>query len=1335
MEKESKSKSKLESLGELNERLKDKTVIIPLLQRNYKWDVNDINTNQSLAENVSLSDYYEFLDNGENRKKSRASIENLFNDILHAFEDNQKEYTIGMATLYEDGGNESVQILDGQQRMISLGIIVKALGKTSIFNRLTFERDGDEDKDKERENFLKNDTPIEEIQSVDVLHMKTAYEFLINDCLKDEEGAWGKDKKDKYFNWMMEQVKIICRYTENEPLQEFLSLNEKKTPFSSTDYDRAYQLKYWSKQEITQEITQEMILKEHAEIQRYLYTNEKLYDLVKFRYPEFQNHMDVIFQKVIVTYADDLQKCCERKDEIADIQQKGYSDAFNYLKLCHIVLRSIYQEIQEQGKSKLNVNVYNAVMTLYQIDKEFRFFDLVDINDDKTFEVRLKERFDLLGTTYQYMKEKYQNEFLQSQLYGEILTNDEYNNSCDRITNNSYKEIEQYISPDICKIVSDKIGVTEALIEKGKSYSQLINGGRKSFFDILNLNEIKQIIIPAIQRDYTLGSNKDYLLDLLFDLSKDFLKNTVQYTPEKYTKGRAELVVYNSLTEGVMWSIPEIKYYTYYNENDLTPYFELCKRAGYNRRSEFYKNSRDRSGKERLVNTAKDLSEHLDLGDKLLKIKDTSFFENVVYNKLFIFSIIFGYLEETGNFYLYDGQQRVVTIVYLCAYLLNKKMNKDKSFDNKKYETYRDILRKFRFEKRETANEILYLLLNESNVDLRRLKGYIIDHTTYSIYKLLETYELYTNDYGKKIIAINVDYLMNCISFEFAVIQESSIADQLYMDLNSKNEPLTKYENYKAELVYLLSSRVNNEYQENWKLQLDNEYLNKCYKSNSNEWNKELANKAEEKEMLVVHWCFKMACMEYGIKIDNIDSKSRLAWIDSNESVNDIVAIVGNVVRYKIFGDDEQNYVNQIYCNHTEDKLIKYNECFRVLKPQFSIDEFKLWMDLRFAIRDYDYDYAFTQVGDKSIRIHNLTLEEIKNLAEYIVILCHEKRKVSSDDEVIKYLINKYHCIFENGYLETDTLDTLSMFWEEKDGQQKKNTDKIEKALNYFSEFYLSDKLFDVSDESEQKIDNWIEYIYSVKLCERINNKLYDQVQVWEDNELKNRKSYDSDIKKIAKKYFDGNLYLYLQYTKMLESDKVIKCEVANNMDTIPNLPQLVLGNMKDTQLRTNIVEKTINKESIQYDVKIDFEENKKVYREILDYMKNDKQSELTKKFIRSVIETYYYNCSNNKVDLWKWSDESNQFCKLQENDKVYIGKFEVLVSDIQSFNEQFTKNNNTESNLIKYFWTTYVGDNKETLLKENLKNKRYDFVVGVLKFDEENLKNKWLEWYGNPSI
>lgn len=44
-----------------------------------------------------------------------------------------------------------VHILDGQQRMISLAIISKALGKSKDFVRLTFERDKE---NKEREKFF-----------------------------------------------------------------------------------------------------------------------------------------------------------------------------------------------------------------------------------------------------------------------------------------------------------------------------------------------------------------------------------------------------------------------------------------------------------------------------------------------------------------------------------------------------------------------------------------------------------------------------------------------------------------------------------------------------------------------------------------------------------------------------------------------------------------------------------------------------------------------------------------------------------------------------------------------------------------------------------------------------------------------------------------------------------------------------------------------------------------------------------------------------------------------------------------------------------------------------
>lgn len=287
------AKSELLSLSEICKRLNEKSVVIPLLQRNYKWDVEGNSGSDNTLEINSMADYYELLENSESTRKSRPSIENLFNDILYARENKKDEYTIGMITLYEENSEKKdskpiVHILDGQQRMISLAIISKALGKSKDFVRLTFERDKE---NKEREKFLYSSSS-EQVKSnneksVDVQHMKTACEFLQEKCLKKNEKKWSGEEKNDYFDWMMRNVMIICRYTENEPLQEFLCLNEKKTPFSSTDYDRAYQLKYWS----NQEITQEMVLKEHAEIQRYLYTNDKLYDLVKYRYPGFLNHM------------------------------------------------------------------------------------------------------------------------------------------------------------------------------------------------------------------------------------------------------------------------------------------------------------------------------------------------------------------------------------------------------------------------------------------------------------------------------------------------------------------------------------------------------------------------------------------------------------------------------------------------------------------------------------------------------------------------------------------------------------------------------------------------------------------------------------------------------------------------------------------------------------------------------------------------------------------------------------------------------------------------------------------------------------------------------------
>ena len=198
--------SELMSLADLVNDLKDKEVVIPLLQRNYKWDVSE----------------------------GTVNAKKLLDDIIVAKRNQKNEYTIGMITLYQN--KNIVQVIDGQQRLITLSLILKAVGKYNDFIRITFERDNAENK--EREDFLKTEETdvYAGFKSVDVRHMYATYKMF-----KSYYSEYCSEGLD---NWILNHVKVICRYTENKPLQEFLNLNEKKTAFSATDYDRAYQLKY-----------------------------------------------------------------------------------------------------------------------------------------------------------------------------------------------------------------------------------------------------------------------------------------------------------------------------------------------------------------------------------------------------------------------------------------------------------------------------------------------------------------------------------------------------------------------------------------------------------------------------------------------------------------------------------------------------------------------------------------------------------------------------------------------------------------------------------------------------------------------------------------------------------------------------------------------------------------------------------------------------------------------------------------------------------------------------------------------------------------------------------
>ena len=1291
------TKSELLTLEQLIEQLKQKQVIIPLLQRNYKWGISS-----------------------EEASSKEATLGKLLDDIIEAKSSEKDEYTIGMTTFYEK--ENIIQIIDGQQRMISLSLIAKALEKYSEFAQITFERDENE----ERKKFLVNEQDNYEGTSADVLHMRTASQYLQNNCFKD----WTKEEKNEFYQWMIKHVKIISRYTENEPLHEFLCLNEKKTPFSSTDYDRAYQLKYQSGKH---NISPAMIIKEHIEIQKFLYTDENIFKLIKIGYKELPNRMDLIFEKMISSMGNQVETKVDKLSSYYDnidkkeTRESDYEKAYKYLKLCHKVLRSICQELEERENSKLNVNVYNAVMMLHELDTDFKFFDLIDVNDEKkSFEKKIKERFSLLEETYERMSQN-KNAFMQSQLDCELS---EHRSKSGGINSRAYREMEQYVSSTISYIFDEKIKITEELIEKGKNYSQLVKGGKKSFKEILELSEIKQIIVPSIQRDYTLGSNKEYLMTLLFDISKEFIRSSL---PEinKYEKGTAALVAYNCLSEGSLWPMPQIRYYNYYNENDISEYRGLCLKAGYVGTHEFYSGSRDRWGKERLVYTMANLKNMLNLEeDEIAKIKNAEFFQDKSLNARkseFLFSVIFGFLEERGNFYLYDGQQRIVTLVYLSAYLINKNYSSVNEDEKKQYDEYILLLKKFRFEERNEANEFLHLLLNVNTdqIKLETLKKYVVDHSTYSIVQMLETYENHHNAYGKEILSFNLKYLMEHIIFEFAVIQESSVADQMYMDLNSKNEPLTIYENYKAELVYVLSQRFNKLYKESWEKQIDNNFLNVCYKSlqDSNEsnliWNKERANKAEELEIIIIHWCFKMACMEYGVEIDSIESKIRLKWME-NGKAEDIIRCVGTILNKKIFTDSG---IISIFYKVGKDITSK------LVKTDFSLWELLLWHNLRYE--ENNFEYAYSKVGDEKVRIYNLNEEELVWLAKYLIKLFKEKVKEHDinlkESEMIKYLLGKYHIRWENGFLEADTLSNIPGFYTIDNDAITVEEDKIDKALNYFDGTYLCDPCV----SADEKKTDWLEYVYAVKINQRLNISLYDKVKNWEnaENNMDVFEPFSTDDKKLAWKKFDGNYELFNYYQekiKEFEGDGVkLSFEICSQDDIVKCLinemaqEQLKLYRMKNM----NEPEKEVNCQ-----VSIDYSENNKIYEAIKSYINNNlTTSSMARSIIDEIIKSYYFQSKNENVEFYEWKQDKLEYVLVQE---MTIGSFKLDSSCLKNLFSIFKSKINTNENLLKYVWTTYKGD-KEEWLKNNLNKFDYDRALAIISFDAEGVKSKWKEYYG----
>jgi hypothetical protein len=254
-------------------------------------------------------------------------------------------------------------------------------------------------------------------------------------------------------------------------------------------------------------------------------------------------------------------------------------------------------------------------------------------------------------------------------------------------------------------------------------------------------------------------------------------------------------------------------------------------------------------------------------GEKLIKLL-TAMAESNEKKENFNFSCLVAYKDKDNNLYIYDGQQRLATLVCLCSYL-----NSDTEIQN--------LLKKFSFTKREVANDWL-------NSPTKIKENIAVDFTTYSLAQLIKefnTQQIRINYSTYKLShKITFKFIFEKMFFDMVLVNEISDAEQFFLDINDGLD-LKSYEIYKAELYHHADKVLRKEDFKKFALKMENEWLKLFLKYRNCEcrWvngsHQNIVIHTEE-EMLCFYlkYCFRMMWIEE--KNNDKDYKeSNVSWL------------------------------------------------------------------------------------------------------------------------------------------------------------------------------------------------------------------------------------------------------------------------------------------------------------------------------------------------------------------------------------------------------------------------------------------------------------------------
>lgn len=165
---------------------------------------------------------------------------------------------------------------------------------------------------------------------------------------------------------------------------------------------------------------------------------------------------------------------------------------------------------------------------------------------------------------------------------------------------------------------------------------------------------------------------------------------------------------------------------------------------------------------------------------------------------------IYGDLNEKGEMYPLDGQQRLTTLFLLHWYAAKK--------ENIPVSEY-SFLSNFSYETRYSARDFCSHLTNFNPIFNNSLSNEIInqhwfpldwkkDPTVSSMLVMLDAIQ----DKFKDVDNIWESLKSDAITFYFLAIKDMGLTDELYIKMNSRGKPLTPFEHFKTELERKISS-------------------------------------------------------------------------------------------------------------------------------------------------------------------------------------------------------------------------------------------------------------------------------------------------------------------------------------------------------------------------------------------------------------------------------------------------------------------------------------------------------------------------------------------------